>query len=239
MNFFFTSSISQIKDRRLALDFEKVYLQLMRALRLVCEDKRIKAIEGGRIKCLSVMIIFDPCTPQPDGIEVRNFDKAEQLQAARVTWNSSSFASVAQECWSAKICWGIIAAFLMVQKKYKGVEAEAIRKTVEVLKSFANVQYPGYEPDDEFGVVTEEGNRPQMLRVNLKENDRSFDDLVEIEAALAETICPPAEVDGNDVGQGEFNIFIVSPKPAQTKKEIITCLDKRGLKGHYSIHRAD
>jgi hypothetical protein len=43
-----------------------------------------------------------------------------------------------------------------------------------------------------------------------------FDDLVRIEEMLRDVLGPRADVDGHDMGAGEFNIFIFTSTPEET-----------------------
>jgi hypothetical protein len=51
-------------------------------------------------------------------------------------------------------------------------------------------------------------------------NANDFHRLVNLEDALAEKLATSAEVDGHDLGAGEFNIFIFTDDPTDTFRRI-------------------
>jgi hypothetical protein len=64
------------------------------------------------------------------------------------------------------------------------------------------------------------------------EKPDDFDDLVRIEEMLRDLLGPEADVDGHDVGAGEFNIFIFSRTPEETfhRARALLCADDRPRK---------
>jgi hypothetical protein len=56
-----------------------------------------------------------------------------------------------------------------------------------------------------------------------------FDRLIVIEEELANSLEGFADVDGNDFGSGEMNIFIIATRPVETFSKIKELMDRRGL----------
>ena len=55
------------------------------------------------------------------------------------------------------------------------------------------------------------------------------DEMFEIEERLAESLGELGDVDGNDVGEGRYNIFVLTPEPYGTSERILDFLRKADL----------
>jgi hypothetical protein len=234
MRLFATSCISYINNRGMALDFDREYGNLSRKLEAHILASKLPMTSCGRIETLFLMAVFDPGLPGKDSVEVGNYSKKEKIQGVYVSFNIETFAKIPLELWPSTICSGIIAGFEAMQRKVKGEEAIGVGIFVEELRKFFAKEFPSVEISSPLP-VREPAPEQKMLRVEIDATNFSFDEVVSIEALLASQLSSDSEVDGHDIGQGVFNIFIVSGSPRKTKKEITKILDAASLKGKYSI----
>ena len=218
----------------MAIDFERVLKVVSKKLEDYVLASRLPKISCGRIETLSVMVNFDSGIPRLDSIEVGNYERSGKLQGVYVCWQNETFAKIPSELWPSTICSGIIAGFEAMQRKLKGEEAIGVGIFVEELRKFFASEFPTTEISSPLP-VQEPAPKQKMLRVEINATNFSFDELVSIEALLAGQLPSDSEVDGHDIGQGIFNIFIVSGSPRKTKKEIVKILDTSSAKGKYSI----
>ena len=56
-----------------------------------------------------------------------------------------------------------------------------------------------------------------------------FDELVSLEEALEKNLSGIAEVDGHDLGAGEFNIFILTDDPVRAFRLTVPTIEARNL----------
>ncbi len=56
-----------------------------------------------------------------------------------------------------------------------------------------------------------------------------FDRLVTLEDALIQELAGEAEVDGHDLGQSEFNIFVLTYEPASTFERARKCIGEQAI----------
>jgi hypothetical protein len=75
--------------------------------------------------------------------------------------------------------------------------------------------------------------RFQLILQFEAEKPNDFDDLVRIENVLRDELAPKADVDGHDVGAGEFNIFIFTGAPEETFHRAHALLSTHGRPGKF------
>jgi len=76
--------------------------------------------------------------------------------------------------------------------------------------------------------------RHQLLVQIKPASAEDFHQLVKWEDALAEQLATSAEVDGHDLGAGEFNIFIFTDDPSDTFRRIQSLPETRSLSASMS-----
>ena len=67
----------------------------------------------------------------------------------------------------------------------------------------------------------------QLILQFAAESVGDFDRLVNLEKKLMQELASVGEVDGHDLGQSEFNIFVLTDEPAPTFEKARRCIEKQ------------
>lgn len=222
-----TSSTSWINDRAAGIEFDAVCSAYMKLVDKLSTEKAPKDF----LQQVYVMFVFDP---DCEGIEKRKYFKRRNEVEARVVVEREEFKCLDQAGRRSLLHTRLVDTLEAIRRDLEG----KVKHELDALISAVRALEPGVATADAAAVsVSATENKPSDTKprmAGLQESpedeakkefqlvlqfpESSFedeDDMFGLEECLAEVLADKADVDGNDVGCGKFNIFILTDKPAE------------------------
>jgi hypothetical protein len=210
---FLTSSISYIRFRDLAFRFEVAYKSIQNLLDAGLCGEILPEDTTGKIRTLAIMVVFDPVVPAPDGFQVDRYDGRNKLQGIDITFNVSTVSCLNESTWADLIASRILQALdiLISARPASSGALHALKAAVKKILFQSQSHDPLALPNDQLPSRTSAPPPPQVI-IEVKIKGRSFDELIEIEKTVCQYLPEGTEVDGHDIDDRVFRIFLNGPE---------------------------
>ncbi|MCW5555059.1 MAG: hypothetical protein KIS67_23205 [Verrucomicrobiae bacterium] len=232
-----------INDRQTAIEFDAVCTAYMKLLDRLPTEEAPK----DKLQKVYVMFVFDP---DREGLEKWQYFKRRNEVEADVIINREEFLWLDPVGRRSLLHTRLLDTLLAIRQDLEGKvkhELDAMISAVSALGNFApqptdaSAEVPVVGKPSAESVLAPaatvvrsgpDGEKRQEFQLVLQFPEDAFDDeadMFALEECLTEVLADKANVDGNDIGLGKFNIFILTGKPAEVFEFLRPFLERAKL----------
>jgi hypothetical protein len=234
MKIWITTSSSRIHDRALAFEFDAVANPYIREINSALSFKSL----GASLQEVLGMFIFDP---EPTNRFKCKFSKKQKRVEIDMPIDRELFRGLNYEQRRALLGLKLVDELRIAAKIIGDKMAHEIPNMIEAVLSLNRRWIPGYDSEvedlriklkeyDSIPKPKVEESAPYQIVIQFLEADFATpDEMWGLEESFSDSLGEVAEVDGNDIGGGKFNLFILTFDPKKALEVLERTLRKKKL----------